>query len=149
MCLIMFVMVVWSVCIEGHVKVVLQKGSIVLLRDQTKTKHKVFSRSERNSHQDTDHVTLQLMTLYNNGRPYFQGHHFSHFRLCTLEEWNFIFSFARMTKNNMYSNEYNKVSLTNAIWLSTKKCSSVELFIFISLISIIKNKKTIIQKLPG
>lgn len=50
----------------------------------------------------------------------------------------------------MYSNEYNKVSLTNAIWLSTKKCSSVELFIFISLLSIIiKKKKTIIQKLPG
>ncbi len=78
-------MVVLSVCIEGHVKVVLRKGSIVLLQDQTKTKHKVFSRSERNSHQETDHMTLHLVTLYNNGRPYFQGHHFSHFCLYTLK----------------------------------------------------------------
>ncbi len=121
-------MVVWSVCIEGHVKVVLRKGSIVLLQDQTKIKYKVFSRSERNSHQETDHVTLHLVTLF-NGRPYFQGHHFSHFCLCTLKEWNFVFSFARIIKNNMYINEYNKVSLTNVIWLSTKKSSSVSFVI--------------------
>ncbi len=128
----MFVMVVWSVCIEGHVKVGLQKGSIVLLQEQTK--HKVFSRSERHSHQDTDHVTLHLMTLYNDGLPYFQGHNFSHFLLYTLEEWNFIFSFAQMTKNNIYSNEYNKVSVTNVISLSTKKYSSVEFFILFIII---------------